>query len=112
MLIGQTTAGDPLIRKATPLANTLQLYLAFCKVVTENGTMYSIGSQVTPHILVKTRDDKAAYEPQVNHGENTLDEEAEDRLIRDRVRYDPTLRRAVDLLLGLKALKIQQSHTP
>ncbi len=36
----------------------------------------------------------------------TLEEELEDKAMRERVKGDPTLRRATDILLGLKALNI------
>ena len=49
------------------------------------------------------------YEPEpATAGKKDLSsEEKEDQLLRERVRGDETLRRAVDVLLGLKALNIR-----
>ena len=40
------------------------------------------------------------------------DQEKEDRKLRDRVRGDAALRRATDILLGLKALNIRGNGKP
>lgn len=112
MTLGTPTAGDPLIREALPLDEHLKLYLATKKVVTEDGTVLAAGDRLTPDILVAPTPGRKPYEPAPSLGKELLPEEIEDRIIRDRVRNDPPLRRAVDLLLGLKALNIQPPEKP
>lgn len=112
MIIGTPTAGDPLIREAAPLDQNLHVYLASKKVVTEDGTILDAETRLTPDILVPSTRKKNLYEPARSIGKELLPEEVEDRIIRDRVRYDPPLGRAVDLLQGLMALNIQPPERP
>lgn len=42
--------------------------------------------------------------PVLRKGKTMTDEEKEDKALRDRTRHDTYLRRATDILLGLKAL--------
>lgn len=107
MIIGTPSAGDPLIRELLMLDENLKIYLASKKVVTQDGTVFTAGSRLMPDILVKSSAAKSSYEPALSIGSDPLPKEIESRMIRDRVRNDPTLSRAVDLLLGLQALHSQ-----
>jgi C-terminal processing protease CtpA/Prc len=112
LIIGTPSAGDPLIREAVALDDNLMLYLASKKVVAEDGTVLDAGHRLTPDIPIESTSNRSPYEPARSIGKELLPEEIEDRMIRDRVRNDPPLRRAVDLLLGLKALNIQPPERP
>jgi len=112
MLIGEPTAGDPLIREPLTLDENLVIYMASRKAVMENGTAYHADQTVTPHILVPRGAAKSSYEPEPSMSKSKLEEEISDRMMRDRVRNDPALNRAADLLLGLKALNIQRPGAP
>ena len=110
MLIGSVTSGDPLVREVLDLPDGKHLYLASKRLVVADGKIYNGGEGVKPHLVVApTAVPAIDYEPEpVAGGEKELsDEEKEDTLLRERVRGDETLRRAVDVLLGLKALNIR-----
>ncbi|MCO6401440.1 MAG: hypothetical protein J5I99_09465 [Verrucomicrobia bacterium] len=56
---------------------------------------------------ISGRGDSGGFEPEPGPDRRAkLAEEATDRALRDRVRGDAALQRAVDVLLGLKALNI------
>lgn len=106
MLLGRPSRGNPLIRESTPLSETMTLYFADRKLVAADGTVYGGRNRVEPNILISSRVGSLPYEPAQPRREQTLAEEEEDRMLRQTVRYDPALRRAVDVLLGLKALRV------
>lgn len=110
MLIGAVTSGDPLVREVLALPRGEHLYLASRRIVVADGKVYNGSQGVKPDLVVTpTAVPATEYEPEPGaEGKKELsDEEKEDKLLRERVRGDETLRRAVDVLLGLKALNIR-----
>ncbi len=107
LLVGRPTRGDPAIRSGLPLPGELVLYIATRRLVTGNGSVLDGRAGVEPHLAVE-RAARADYEPPPGPDRRTrLEEEDGDRALRDRVRGDAVLQRAVDVLLGLKALNIK-----
>ena len=110
MLIGLSTSGDPLVREVVDLPNGEHLYLASKRLVVADGTIYDGWEGVKPDLTVEpTAAPAIDYEPEPPEDgkKESSDEEKEDKMLRERVRGDETLRRAVDILLGLKALNIR-----
>jgi len=110
MLIGSVSGGDPLVREVQDLPDGSHLYLATKKLVVADGKSYNGSEGVKPDLVVAPSDVmETEYEPEppADPARELSSEEKEDRLLRDRVRGDETLRRAVDVLLGLKALNIR-----
>ena len=117
MLIGSVSRGDPLVREIQDLPGGGHLYLTSKRLVVANGKTYNGRDGVTPDLVVAPSAPVDEYEPEPPaEGQKELSsEEKEDKLLRDRVRGDETLRRAVDVLLGLKALNIrgvEQTENP
>jgi carboxyl-terminal processing protease len=108
MLIGQTTAGDPMIRDAVELPSKDLLYVATKRLVMANGKVHAGREGVKPDVAVgPDAEGSPEYEPELAADRRVLlDKELTDKALRERVRGDAALRRAVDILLGLKALNI------
>ncbi len=107
LVIGQETAGDPGIRDVVPLEDGQGLYIATRQLVSGGGAVYDGHAGVAPTVLISGRGDSLGFEPEPGPDRRAkLAEEATDRALRDRVRGDAALQRAVDVLLGLKALNI------
>ncbi len=108
LVIGQETAGDPGIRDVVPLEDGQGLYIATRQLVSGGGAVYDGHAGVVPTVLISGRGDSLGFEPEPGPDRRAkLAEEATDRALRDRVRGDAALQRAVDVLLGLKALNIR-----
>jgi len=110
MVIGHETYGDPMIREQIELPSGEILYLATRRLVTAAGTVYAGRGGIVPDIKIDPKDgeDVADYEPGAGPDRRaTLDEEIADKAVRERLRGDETLKRAVDILIGLKALNIR-----
>lgn len=109
LLLGTPTAGDPLIRDLVELPGGRTIYLAHRRLVTADGTVYDGRAGITPDVVSTNLVERVAdYEPEAMPDRRaTLPQEIEDRGLRDRLRGDPVLRQAVDVLLGLKALNIR-----
>lgn len=109
MLIGATSAADPLVRQVVPLPGGEQLYVTTRRLVVADGTTYDGSDGVHPDVIVDVGlAAPAEYEPEPAVGkEDVSDEEKEHKMLRQRVRGDAALQRAVDVLLGLKALDIR-----
>ncbi|OQW97711.1 MAG: hypothetical protein BWK77_01080 [Verrucomicrobia bacterium A1] len=109
MLIGLETAADPAIREIVELSDGRKLYIVTKRLVTANGTVYDGREGVTPALVVDATQVEPEFEPEpVTSGKMVIsDEEKQHGQLRERVRRDPALRRAVDVLLGLKALNIR-----
>ena len=109
MLIGRETSGDPLIREPVALSTGRQAWLATREIRTADGAVYWGAGGVKPDVLITDAAlNETAFEPDepllMRSRKTVLDEEKEDKALRDRTRYDTYLRRATDLLLGLQAL--------
>lgn len=110
MLIGSVSSGDPLVREVQDLSGGGHLYLVSRRLVVADGQIYNGSEGVKPDLVVApTAVPATEYEPEpAADGRKELsNEEKEDKRLRERVRGDETLRRAVDVLLGLKALNIR-----
>ena len=108
MIIGRETAGDPMIREARKLSTGRYALLATRQLKTADGATYSGANGVAPDVVINDAAlDETVYEPDapvLRKGKTMSDEEKDDRALRDRTRNDTYLRRAADVLLGLKAL--------
>ncbi len=109
VLIGKETSGDPAVRTLVDGPDGLKLLIPTRRMVMADGKTYTGAERVRPDILVgETVYDAYDYEPELSgKGRAVMPEEIEDRKLRDRVRGDPALRRAVDVLQGLQALNIR-----
>lgn len=112
LLVGRPTAGDPLIREGLPFGANRVLYVATRRLGGRSGTDDGDPSEpVRPHIAVAdgaAPSDEPVSEDDVvdlNPRRRDLAIEKEDRALRQRVKNDAALQRAVDLLLGLQALR-------
>ncbi|MDP2991669.1 MAG: S41 family peptidase, partial [Kiritimatiellota bacterium] len=108
MLIGTPTRGDDRVRNVIPLANDHVLYIATQRIELGKGPAY-YQKGVLPHVHVAQTNEPAgrasefaAEEPDIFAG--ISEQERQDRALIKRVDGDVILRRAVDILLGLKAL--------
>jgi carboxyl-terminal processing protease len=108
MLIGRETAGDPMIREPRKLSTGRYALLATRQLKTADGATYAGTGGVLPDVAITASAlDETVYEPDapvLRKGKTMSDEEKEDKALRDRTRNDTYLRRAADVLLGLKAL--------
>ena len=108
MVIGRETAGDPLIREPKKLSTGRYALLATRQLKTPDGMVYAGVGGVRPDVAITDSAlDETVYEPEtpvLRKGHSLTDEEKEDKALRDRTRNDTYLRRATDVLLGLKAL--------
>ena len=108
MLIGRETSGDPMIREPRKLSTGRYALLATRQLRTADGATYSGANGVAPDVVITDAAlDETVYEPEapvLRKGKAMSDEEKEDKALRDRTRNDTYLRRAADVLLGLKAL--------
>ena len=108
MVIGRETAGDPLIREPRPLSTGRHALLATRELKTADGAVYAGAGGVLPDVVItEAALNETVYEPDapvLRKGKTMSDEEKEDKALRDRTRNDTYLRRATDVLLGLKAL--------
>lgn len=108
MVIGRETAGDPLIREPRKLSTGRHALLATRELKTADGSVYAGAGGVQPDVAItEAALNETVYEPDapvLRKGKTMSDEEKEDKALRDRTRNDTYLRRATDVLLGLKAL--------
>lgn len=107
LLIGRPTQGDPLVREPVGLSWGATMYILTRSVVAADGSCYDGTNRVIPHIDVAPSGD-SLYEPDAS-GEilaRMTDREKEDRKLRLRIGNDAVLRRAVELLQGLRALNV------
>ena len=108
MIIGRETSGDPLLREPHKLSTGRYALLATRRLETADGTVYAGATGVRPDVAIGAAAlDETVYEPDepvLRKGKTLSEEEKEDRALRDRTRNDVYLRRATDVLLGLKAL--------
>lgn len=110
MLLGAPTAGDPMIRDRVDLGDGAWVYIATRRLVTAEGTVYDGKDGVKPDVIVVSRDrsyrDYEPPPPLLTDRRETTEEEKQTLELRKRTRGDVAFTRAVDVLLGLKALDI------
>lgn len=115
LVLGTPTAGDPLLSAAFPCPPEImpdtQVILPAATLSFPDGFVLRPDAPLDPDVLItQAALSEPLYEPDENsitfrsRKKGTLEEEAIDRALRDRVRDDPYLRRATDILLGLRAL--------
>lgn len=115
LLVGGSTAGDPMIREAVPFDTGRRLY-----VTTRRLLVAGVAAEVPtrPHVEVAPGPgvrsaSKAADSPEamaMNPRRKALAEEAVDVALRRRVEGDAVLERAVDILHALHALSPEPRH--
>jgi hypothetical protein len=116
MLVGEPTRGDTTRRELADLSENHRVLLATGRFVLPDGSSWE-GKGVMPHVLAPIGE---GQRPEirtngVSRAGRVLDETAKRHLeLFARVRQDPALGRAVDLLLGLKAMAIlpEKPHAP
>ena len=106
MLLGGPTRGDPGVREIIACPGGGYLYLAARRLVMADGLVLDGRQPLTPDVVVEEAAGKD-YEPEPDKRGRLVQEEQEHRQLRDRVRGDPALRRATDILLALKALNLR-----
>ncbi len=108
LLIGASSRGDMLVRDAVPLSTGDRLYVA-SRTLVVGETEYLGDKGVEPDIAVSAHEYvtwSAGDRAGVLRQRQTAAGEEENRLLRQRVGDDAVLQRAVDLLLGLEALRL------
>ena len=111
LLVGESSAGDPLIREILPLDAGDALRVATRKLVFSDGRVLDARSPLAPDVRVADTD--LAEPPPVderpllaqNHLRATdTAAHAAAVFLQNRIRHDAVLKRAVDIMLGLRAL--------
>jgi hypothetical protein len=104
MVLGAPTRGDAGIRELLPLADGWALYVATGRVAPGNGPGYQ-GRGVTPDVVVREgQAADAVFSGALSPARPLSVKSEQDRELAMRVDGDAVLRRATDILLGLKAL--------
>lgn len=121
MLVGQPTTGDLALRSTVPLNSESWLYLVTRKVRFGNGTTFDGSEGIHPDVEINaesppTTSRSKAFVLEMEKP-SSRDAEAKTNLfLHQRVANDPVLHRAVDILLGIKALNIrtvpENAHAP
>jgi carboxyl-terminal processing protease len=108
MLFGATTAGDFLLRDVVPLDAETQAWLVTRRLVTADGSVYDGHHGVRPDVRIAPERATTTELPPVRSTRTELIEEelAQEQLLM-QTRGDAALRRAVDVLMGLRALDIR-----
>jgi C-terminal processing protease CtpA/Prc len=109
-VLGEVTQGDYGLRQYIKLAGGDFVYLATHQMTMGDGTRYDGSHGIHPDVSVADVNIKVApISPELsfNHRESTDDEDRIGERIKERTGDDAVLQRAVDVLLGLKALNIR-----
>lgn len=108
LVVGRETSGNPLVREVVELGEGRKALLAVHAVTDAAGRRYDGRAGLAPSLEIGDRAlAENVYEPEepvLRKGKSLSEEEKEDRALRDRTRFDPYLRRAADVLLGLQAI--------
>ena len=110
MLLGNVTGGDPVVRDWIALSSGESLYTMARRIVLADGHIYDGREGVKPDVVLsENAPAMPEFEPEATpvNGREITEEEKQDKKLRERVKNDAALRRAVDVLLGLKALNIR-----
>ena len=113
MLVGQATRGDVMVRRPVRISDGFVVRVAWGKVRLAGGGDYA-GDGVLPDVPVEVREIMPPVDVSSANGVNghPLTEKAlQDRALVKRVGGDLVLRRATDILLGLKALGAFETET-
>lgn len=111
LLVGEPTAGDPLLRESIPLDGGPVLRVATRKLVFAQGPALDARTTLTPDVRVGDAD--LVEPPPVDDrpllAQNHLRAadtaaHAAGVFLQNRIRHDAVLKRAVDIMLGLRAL--------
>jgi C-terminal processing protease CtpA/Prc len=109
MTIGRDTAHDLPIRETLVLPDGWSARVATRRIVFPEGGALDARHRFTPRLKLPAQLPPDPEEPEANGDwldrRKTLPQEEEDRQLRARLRGDPELRSAVDLLLALAALR-------
>jgi len=122
MLIGESTAGDRVLREAMPLSSNRWLYVATRRIEIA-GLAIKDGEGVPPHVQVTLKPEESILDKKEAKTRDSIkslksdddsspfsglsDPEKADKALIARIGDDVVLRRATDILLGLKALGIR-----
>ena len=109
MIIGERTAGDPLIREYLPVTTEHVAYLATRRLVVADGTVYAGSESVEPDIVVSPNATFIEYEPAppiLTDHRSVSETEIATKELREWITGDVPMIRAVDILFGLRALNI------
>jgi hypothetical protein len=110
MLIGAPTHGDSHLRQVLTLPDGRRLHVATRRVIPASGRDYE-GVGVRPDIEVTASGGSDLRSRDTGHnGKPLSDKSRQDRNLMARVEGDAALRRATDILLGLRALSIHGQH--
>jgi carboxyl-terminal processing protease len=108
MLVGKPTRGDDRLRAPLPLAGGKMVYIAVRHI--DLGKETYNGKGVQPDIEVSSAEEKGrgkeSIEEELGLFTNMTEQEKQDRALNKRIGNDLILRRAADLLLGIKALNL------
>lgn len=110
MVIGERTSGDPMIRRTIAMRDGNQVRLATRRLVVGNGDAYTGREAVRPDIQVGSDQPYSEYEPgppMLTDPRLAGDGERETQALHEVTKGDAVLTRAVDVLLGLRALNVQ-----
>jgi carboxyl-terminal processing protease len=108
MVFGQPTRGDFLLREAVEVSPGMSYQIATRRLVTGDGTVYTGRGGVRPDVMVMRQETGATdFRAERSRRRQVVEEEVEQQKLHVRTRGDAALRRAVDVLLGLKALDIR-----
>lgn len=107
LLVGAPTSGDSALREPFVLPDKRIFWIATRHMLPAGGSY--AGKGVVPDVSIR-RDTPAAWVPESNDTrEAALSEKARlDLKLMRRIADDPALRRAVDILLGLRALGLEK----
>lgn len=115
LLVGSATTGESLIRNSIPLADGYCLWIATRQWVPLLGSLYE-GKGVQPDIEVSQgpwMPASVSSLPATNSPPQLTERPAPDKAdsqLMDRIGNDPVVRRAVDVLVGLKALGVKNNE--
>jgi len=107
VLVGEESRGDPVLREFTRVGPASHLYLLERRLETADGVVYDGMSGVVPDIVVAAESASLWSEgmgQERYYRRKAAEGEEVNRALAERVGTDPFLRRAVDILIGLKAL--------
>lgn len=107
LVIGQPTAGDPCVRNFWELPGGDYAYMVHRRIILADGTVLNGRNGVEPDIEVNEEAEPMVVRTHRHFSADTPEEEKLATLLQERLVGDPALERAVDTILGLKALGLR-----